>query len=219
MSFIRSALLSVSLLAAFAAQAAGVSNGSLTGRIDNDGVPTGWTALAGSPDVMDGGNNVGVSGLQRFGALPDASPDGGTWVGLGSSRVATEAFGQLISGLTVGETYMLTWFDGNFGYSEGSTQYLDDNQIKAYDSSTGMLLGLGQVRNLGSDWQMQSLSFTAQSSVMNLAFTLSDTAARSYLSIDGIRLSSVTAVPESSTLMLSLLGLAGVALAVRRRAA
>ena len=81
--------MTLALLVAFSAFAgataqAQVVNGSLTGPISNGGVPPSWTLLAGSPDTMDAGNNVGVVGLQGFGAVPSATPNGGTWVGMGS---------------------------------------------------------------------------------------------------------------------------------------
>lgn len=219
MSLIRPIFLAVSLLLATAAHADGVNNGSLTARIDNDGVPPGWLLLAGSPDVMDGGNNVGVAGLQRFGARPDASPDGGTWMGLGVNGDLRESFGQKIEGLTVGALYELSWFGGNFGYMDGSIRYTDGNSLMAFDSVSGETLGQGSLLSLASDWKSESISFVAQSSTLNLGFRLSDASRSSYLSIDGIKLSTVTPVPESSTVLMAMLGLVGVGLAVRRRAA
>ena len=95
-------------LAGTVAHAQLVTNGSLTGPISNGGVPPGWTVLQESPDTMDANNNVGVVGLLDFGAAPNATPDGGTWVGFGSSTGFTETFGQSVSGLTVGTVYKIS---------------------------------------------------------------------------------------------------------------
>lgn len=78
-------LVFAALVAAASATASPVLlNGSLTGPIANNGVPSSWTILAGSPDTMDQNNNVGVVGLADFGVAPAGpSPNGGTWVGIG----------------------------------------------------------------------------------------------------------------------------------------
>ncbi|MDI1348142.1 hypothetical protein, partial [Aquabacterium sp.] len=79
------------------AQAASiVVNGSLTGSIANMGTPSGWQTLEGTPDTLDGGNNVGVTGATDFAVAPSASPDGGTWVGLGINGSYVERFGQVL---------------------------------------------------------------------------------------------------------------------------
>jgi hypothetical protein len=105
--------------AAFAASSL-VLNGSLNGSISRNAAPTSWRMFEGSPDVMNAQNNVGMANLLYFGAAPNASPDGGTWVGLGADTNLTERFGQVINGLTVGQQYTVSWLAGNFGYDRGS---------------------------------------------------------------------------------------------------
>ena len=132
MKFVRFTALAASLLLSLAAHAESlVVNGSLTGPIANMGTPTGWTALAGTPDTMDASNNMGVSGFQYFGANPSASPDGGTWVGLAYNAGINyvEQMGQTLTGLVVGQSYTVSWFVGNFGYDRGSVKYLGSNAI------------------------------------------------------------------------------------------
>lgn len=184
-------------------------NGSLTGPIANNGTPTGWVTLSGSPDTMNALNNVGVSGLLDFGATPSASPDGGTWVGIGSDVSFVERFGQTLSGLVVGTTYVLSWSAGNFGYSP--LGYVGANAIRA--SLDGLAIGTGATLALGSQWVSEAVTFTATSASQILSFQL-DTSAHSYMSIDGIALAAV--VPEPQSLALMLAGLACAGLAVRR---
>ena len=191
-------------------------NGSLTANTGNSSVPMGWQILMNSPDVMDAANNAGVSGLQFFGATPEASPDGGTWVGLGSRTESyMEEFGQWVNNLVIGQTYSLSWVAGNFGYSRGSVNYVDSNAIRV--NLDGALLGTGNMLGLGSQWQTESLSFVATTTRQQLSFQLADYN-NAYLSIDGIRLTAVSPVPEPGSMALALIGLGALVWRARRQA-
>ncbi len=190
-------------------------NGSLSGVVGNSSVPMGWQTLLNSPDVMDAANNAGVAGLQFFGATPDASPDGGTWVGLGARTGSyMEEFGQWVDNLVIGQTYSLSWVTGNFGYSRGSVNYVDSNAIRV--NLDGSLLGTGNTLSLGSQWQADTLSFVATTTRQQLSFQL-NTYNNAYLSIDGIRLAAVSPVPEPGSLALALLGLGALTWCARQR--
>ena len=49
------------------------------------------------------------AGATDFAVAPNASPDGGTWVGLGINGSYVERFGQVLNGLTIGQTYTVMW--------------------------------------------------------------------------------------------------------------
>lgn len=200
---------------AFAAQNL-VVNGSLTGPITNNGVPTGWTIFEGTPDIMDAANNVGVAGQLRFGATPTVSTDGGTWVGLGAYGSYMERFGQTLTGLQVGQQYTVSWEAGNFGYTYGSISYLGSNAISVL--LDGTTIGSGAELALGSSWANQSLTFTATASSQQLSFMLASSAQKAYMSIDGVAVQATTPVPEPGTWALMGLGLCGLMLVSRRRA-
>lgn len=191
-----------------------VVNGSLTSDIENNGVPAGWTIFDGSPDVMDALNNVGVTGAVNFGATPSVSPDGGTWVGLGADVGYTERFGQVLNGLTVGQQYTVSWFAGNFGFTQTGNNYVGQNAISVM--LDGASIGSGATLSLGSTWTSQSLTFSATSASQLISFKLA-TSTKSYLSIDGIAIQA--AVPEPGTNLLMALGLVGLGVALRARRA
>jgi hypothetical protein len=186
-------------------------NGSLTGPIANGGVPTGWSILAGSPDTMDENNNVG--GNTPFGVTPSGpSLDGGTWIGFanGSGNFA-EIFGQMVSGFTVGATYDLRWYEGNFGALTGPS-YLAANSIAV--TVGGSYVGSGSLLSLSPNWSSDSLTFVAGAPNLQINFGLTIPNVDSYLSIDGISLREVgTQVPDQGgTAMLLCFGFGLIAL-------
>ncbi len=217
MKSIRLATLSVLLLAAFTARAESlVVNGSLNGSIANNDVPTGWTVLAGTPDTMDTTSNVGVSGWLSFGVAPTASPDGGTWVGLGAKSDYIESIGQTLSGLSVGQTYTVSWQAANFGVNNSIDSYLGSNAIGVM--LDGASIGQGATLSLSSSWATQSLTFVATSASQLLSFSLAH-ADKAYLGIDGISVTAggvTPAVPEPSSWLLMAMGVAALG-AMRRR--
>lgn len=188
-------------------------NGSLTGPIVNDGVPPGWQTLIGSPDTVDPSNNVGVPGQGFFGATPSVSPDGGTWVGLGrEANFFFERFGQTVNGLTVGQTYQISWYASNFGYTQ--FDYIQPNFIEVF--ATGISIGRGATRAMSTGWEQQSISFVATSTSSVISFQLGGTG-KAYMGIDGITFGPSVVVPEPSTVALLASGLIGVVVMARRR--
>lgn len=231
-------LAAISLFAFTNAQAELVTNGSLSGEIINgavqfgqntrSGLPAEWRSLVtkgatnNSPDTMDVNNYGGLPASIIFRATPSASPDGGTWVGIArdSSISTNEVFGQAVSGFTIGTTYQLSWFDANFG-GLVTGRYDDPNFFVATlsDSATSNALETftGTSRPVAEGWAQQSFSFIASQTNYFLTLGLGSSVNSSYMSIDGISINAVAAVPEPQTWALMAGGLLLIGFNARKR--
>jgi hypothetical protein len=227
-------LLTCLMLAAQSAPAIGAPiliNGSLSGMIDNKGVPSGWMALNGSPDTMDENNNLGLPS-EPFGATPSASPDGGTWVGFADEPTSggdhfPEILGQSVTGFEIGFIYSVSWYQANFGFPEGSIYLSPDSIGMSVDSD---LVGLSSISALASGWTLETLQFIASNATHTLSFGVSGAIGSSYMSIDGISIADIghcsefpegcpsAKVPTPPTILLFGIGLIGLGFARRRQA-
>lgn len=198
--------------------AVAVVNGSLNGQPTNGGVPNGWTTLRDSPDTNDVNNNTGLP-YYRFVTTPSASPDGGSWVGIGVAPASNfyERFGQTVGGFTVGARYTVSWFASNFGFASfsGAANNLDD-PAQIHLLVDGNSVGHGATLALQPGWTAQSLSFTAIAVTQQLTFGAISLGSSSYVGIDGIAVTA-DAVPEPASTALLLAGLCSLAVWVRRR--
>ena len=207
-------------------------NGSLTGGVQNgaglgatptvnNGLPPGWSLIQGSPDTNDPFNNAGLPvASSPFAATPSYSPDGGTWVGLGKNNPQgfVEAFGQSLSGLTIGNTYTVSWYASNFG-SPQSYNYVNPNFFELLLNGTSV--GAGPTLALGPGWFAQSATFVAASTTDAIGFRLG-ASGPSYMGIDGVSLvggSSTVVTPEPATFALLGAGIALIGVARRKRSA
>lgn len=199
-----------------------ITNGSLTSNF------SGWTVQQ-TPDIGSLTQAPGA-GLSKWVVMPEsASPDGGSWAGMGTLYIPTsgyqvyESFSQTVSGLTAGQSYTVSWYAGNFGLDtsgNGGNVFTQANAIGV--TVNGALVGQGQTLALGSKWYAESVTFVATSTSAMVGFRPANLpAGTSYMSIDGITLTpTVAAIPEPGTLAMMGLGLAGLAFSrVRARKA
>ncbi len=204
------AFVSVFLCISSANAAPVLFNGSLTGPIDNAGLPPGWTAINPSPDTMDENNNVGFN-QNTFQATPSPSPDGGTWVGMATDGISIfESFGQTVNGFSIGTTYDVSWYHANFGHGFGF-----DGANTVVLLIDGIVFGSGASLGLGISWVDETVSFTATSLSHQIGFQLQDIT-QAYHSIDGIRLEERTTAPVPLPAGLGLFILALATLQVRK---
>lgn len=207
-----------------------VTNGSLTGPVGNMLVPTGWqngvsgTTDPSTVDTIDTTHNTGIAGF-GFAAAPSTSADGGTWVGLANNfALQKEKLSQVISNFIIGNIYTLSWYDANFGINQtfpntdSAVIYNSNNSILASLTGTNSNFAFtGTQSILGNGWNKNTFTFTPTETQYTLVFS-SATSAKSYLSIDGISITTdVTAVPEPSTWALLLFGLLTITALARKQ--
>lgn len=194
-----------------------VTNGSFTdvlknGDTINPGVPTGWSVGANngeainSPDTMDASANFGDPNEANFAAAPSATPDGETWVGMARDGASqNERITQTVSGFNIGSDYTISWYEGNFGYDvvDPNVDFLNANAIQV--DIGGIYQFNGGFIPTQSAWETRSFTFQALQNSYDVSFGLINPA-RSYLSIDGVSITAVAAVPEPSTYAMLLAG-------------
>ena len=179
-------LLSI-FLCSVLATAQTVNNGSLNGSpIGNNQITnaTGWTRCSGSPDLC---NTTFPSYLTTSQVTPDNSPDGGNWLGLASIN-AGECAQTTITGLTVGNSYILYFCGASFG--TGSSLF---NQSPVLPTvRVGTTSQTYSIPMAASTWVPLQLPFVATASTMTLQceHAGSSPANAYYASFDGFNLSA-----------------------------
>jgi len=185
-----------------------VTNGSFTAPDGIDaGLPSGWTATSVTPDTINPLNDAPFAPTVYF--LGESS-DGGTFVaGTSNSTVTREGFTQTVTGLSIGQEYLISFeqqlsVNSNF---DDPGYWIVDFGSQSANSDAMFDSGL---------WTLQELPFVASSTSQALTFTsekVSPTSAgNSYIGIDGV---TISAIPEPASFLL--IGLASFIVAVNRR--
>jgi hypothetical protein len=215
----------LSLLAP-AAQANLVTNGSFettTGTGPKDYFtsfnPTGWSGgtnltFLDGPGTADNGTYLSV-----YGAFPNASPNGGNFVEADAAPSYSSAISQSISGLQIGQTYSLTFYQAA-GQQTGFTGPTTEEWAVTFGATTQDSLQFS-LNSTGADvgpWQLQTMTFVATSVIQTLSFLAVGTpdGEPPIAFLDGVDLEPV---PEPASLTLFSIGVLGVAAAARRRRA
>ncbi len=187
-----------------------IVNGSFTGPIQTASAPPSWFEIEGSVDTMNQNNNVGCCGF--FDATPSPSPNGGSWVGFAVDHAYVERFGQVMTGLNVGQTYVVSWYTENFGYSNynqaGAVGMLIDN----------VLIGTGATHSVGTQWYLESVGFTATAASQTISFRPYGDGP-TYMGMDGVTIAEDTEVAPEPGFVLLATGLGVVGAVTRRKRA
>ncbi len=176
--------------------------------------PTGWSGGTSGLEFIDPpGTADNGSYLSVYGPFPTTSENGGNFLEADGAPSYSNAISQSISGLTVGQEYVLT-FDQAAGQQTGFTGPTTE-QWKVTFGATTQYSTLYQLAQGGvGQWQVQSMKFVATSTMQTLTFlavgTPNGEPPISFL--DGVDLE----VPEPASLALLGLGLVSLA-AVRQR--
>lgn len=145
------------------------------------------------------------------GGGPGVSPDGGnSYAANANFQVAS--LSQTISGLTVGATYQLSFYQASTqlqGYNSPSSD--------AWQVSFGNQTQNSNTMNTPTDgytgWVEDTMDFTATSVDQALSFLATSNSAPPFLLLDGV---SLTQVPEPASYALVAVGLVGLMLARRK---
>ncbi len=220
-------LCAIGAAAAITAPALGVpviTNGSMNGTQAISATPASWIAAQGTPDTAD------AAGPFNYGVNPWVlSPDGGTFVRAGASvpgpgAGTPEAIGQTITGLDIGTSYQIDFYQSNLAFYDFTTGAIsgDDGQwlflLDGVQFAASSIMTRPVLSTDPNIWQAGSVTFTATATSADLVILASSTngipggGTAAFMGIDGVRISEVPA-PGA----LGLLACAGVVGMRRRR--
>lgn len=219
---IKSALVIAALLGAGSASAANlVVNGSfdantITTKTYFAGNVSGWTGGGGLTFLAPPGSADDLGQyLAVYGPFPATSPDGGNFILADGDPSYSGAFSQTISGLAVGKTYSVDFYQAA-GQQAGFTGPTTEQWSVTFGGVTQLSSLYSLPQGGVGPWQSQHLSFIANATSQVLTFLAVGTpgGAPPISFLDGV---SLTAVPEPATWGLMIAGFGMVGVAARRR--
>jgi hypothetical protein len=149
------------------------------------------------------------------------SPDGGAFVGLDGDPGFSGPLTQVISGLTVGETYQLSfyWAGAELSNRTGYQTIQLTGSLGGDPFATPVYTNANLAGTPGSfsGWTLETFDFTANATSEALSFLAVGSPAANlppFALLDGV---SLTAVPEPSTWAMMLVGFSGLGYAAYRR--
>ena len=150
-----------------------------------------------------------------------SSPNGGAFMILDGDPNFTGPLSQTVNGLTVGQTYQLSFYWAG-GELSNRTGYQTIDLTGSFGSSTFSTPTYNNTAAAGapgsfSGWQLETFNFKATSASQVLSFLAAGTPAANLPPVaflDGV---SVVAVPEPGVWAMMLAGIGGLGLARRRR--
>lgn len=178
----------------------------------------GWTGGANLTFIDYPGTADDGSYLSVYGPFQATSPDGGNFVEMDGDPNYSGAISQTISGLTIGKTYDLDFYQAagqQVGFHGPTTErwsvtFGDETQLSTKYSLPEAGVG---------PWQAQHMSFTATATSQVLTFLAVGTpgGAPPISFLDGVNMQA--AVPEPASWALMIVGFGAVGGAMRRRRA
>jgi hypothetical protein len=219
------------------------ANGYSGAEFDNlwnyGGSVTGWSTVA-SPSYSQaynlyffGGNNTTTADADtRYTASepqhPNSnftgnSPDGGAFVVLDGDPGFSAPLEQIVSGLTVGNSYTLSFYWAA-GELSNRTGYQTEQMTGSFgsDSFATSVFNNSQPSGVPGDfsgWQKASFKFTAHSTSQLLSFLSVGTPAANLPPVGFLDGVSVTGAPEPGVWAIMLVGFGGMGALLRRRRA
>ena len=196
---------------------------------------TNWTATCGSvsSNPCSGTNSPSsfmntASGSQWNSNIglkitPGLSPDGGTYIGLDGSSPWRSTISQIINGLTIGQTYILSFYE-NTAQQKGATGATSDKLEVTFGSTVWDAPTITNTTGTPTGWISVSHTFVATAVSETLSFLNIGTPASGgppVVLLDGVSLvqgpDNLESVPEPGTVSLFGAGLLCLAAARRRK--
>jgi PEP-CTERM motif len=144
-----------------------------------------------------------------------SSPQGGAYMAFDATPYYHGAFTQTIAGLTVGDSYTLSFYMA--GAQEAGAPGATTASITATLGNETFTTRTIDTPNAGfSPWNLYSTTFTytGGGDILSFLATGGPNGSPPYALLDGV---SLTAIPEPSTWLMILVGFAGLGLAARAR--
>jgi hypothetical protein len=165
--------------------------------------------------TMCGSTYMNGSNVATFWVYPGVSPNGGNSLAADSAATYANAISQSVSGLTVGQTYNLTFYQAGAQQNGFSGTTTDQWQV-TFGSSTQDSTLMHVASESDVAWNSQSMLFTASATTQTLTFMALGTPNSDppFALLDGV---SLISVPEPASIALLGFGIAGVAGLRRRR--
>lgn len=172
-----------------------VTNGSVTGApvgnsMITSGSAAGWSTASGSPDLC---NVTFPNYTTTSGLTPCPSPDGGSWLGIAAISAGEKAQ-TTITGLTVGNVYILAYYGSCFG--TGSTLF--NGGPATPEICVGTTCQTISIPKVACVWNNYTLTFTATAATMSLTANIISTTNSMYANLDGFRFITPLGVELSS---------------------
>jgi hypothetical protein len=181
--------------------------------------PTNSTANYGTDGVYDRGGN----GVVTFYSTPGAAPGGGNAI-MSDPVYETAGISQSVAGLTIGDTYTLSFYEASMQQT-GYTGAEKDSWQVSFGTSTQDSTTMNNPSKGSTSWVEDTMTFVANAASEFLTFyaTTSTTNAQPpFLLLADVSLTDTTPppsdpVPEPATLGIVMLGVAGVFAARKKR--
>ncbi len=194
--------------------------------INNTGTLAGWTASPTGNQIEDcldyHANNANVcgtvfGGTRQFWVNPGPSPDGGNFVAIDSDAGFATPLTQSVSGLIVGKTYALTFYQASAQFTNKTGATTEQFQVTfgtgTGSTQTSTLMNTPSEGSVG--WSLQTMVFKATSATQTLSFLAEGGPAGlpPFALLDGVNL---VQTPEPAVFAMVGVGLVGISLIAKR---
>ena len=205
-----------------------VGGASASYEIDQSNLP-GWTNGSSTPELLncvvlstDISDPCGLASSNSgdvFWTNPTVSPDGGNFIAIDADPSFSDAIDQMLSGLVVGDIYVVDFYQGAAQFRAVSGMTTDYWAVTLGSQSEDSDIMQDNTKSV-VPWEAQSLQFTATSPIELLSFLAvgTPTGAPPTALLDGVSITDISSqAPEPALWALVAFALLGVIVVSRRQ--